>query len=90
MTSIGEIVRQITVELSRDRAFEAWAKHEPDVSRIPPPSLFAKCRAIGASDALMIRLIHRLAFEGKLAGYAQDDGEPFFGLCRFLVQTEAA
>lgn len=87
---IGAIVRRITVAMARDAAFEAWSECEMDPSQIPPPSLFTKCRTEGASDALIVRLIHRLYSERKLTGYAQDGGLPFLNLCRHFARKDAA
>jgi hypothetical protein len=87
-TPIGEIVRKITVEIARDPVFECWAGHAKDLSDIPPPSMFARCREIGATDELMTRLVCKAAFEGKLRGYAK--GERFLDLVRYYVTKGAA
>lgn len=89
-TPIGAIVNEICVTMARSRPFEAWREHESDLTLIPHPSLFAACRAEGASDELIVRLIHRLSAEKKLKGYAQDGGLPFLNLCRHFVRKDAA
>lgn len=56
-------------EEGRDVLFEAWSERCP---RVPAPSVFAAARLYGG-EALCLRLIRRLAWEGKLSAYSERD-----------------
>jgi hypothetical protein len=60
---------------SRDPVYEAWVAYDP--ARVPLPSVIAACRAL-TTDAALIRLVNRLAWDGHIAAYAE--GQMFLDL----------
>lgn len=71
--------------IARDRLCEEWTYFE--ATHVPSPSVFAEARRYADNEALL-RLIRRLAFEGKLVGYSEDN--LFARLAKLLAQAEVA
>ena len=92
MAPIGEIadvllagrMRELDVDMSRDVLAEEWLLFHP---RLPAPSVFTEARQY-RSQSELLSLIRRLAFEGKIAGYAE--GRNFATLARWMTRSEVA